>query len=359
MRVLHVFANQELNGAAVHCLSLAELQIKAGHEVIVAVSDQDGYVQSQCREMDIDCVVLPSLRPDSDPQVADSTPEDAVEAVKTAVSAIRPDVTHTHLRWARNIALPASCSLGIATIHTQHDEPTINAFMERQMRTYSDVLMIAVSSGVKNKMVEAGIQSHRISVVLNGVGALPSDGFVAPRRELPTFLLSCRLVPEKGWDTAIRAIALLRARGVEVCLEIAGDGWQRREVEALIRELEVSDLVRLHGLVEHPVNANCTYRALLAPSRTDTSPLIILEAMSAGLPVIASAVGDIRELLRDCESSHVLTHPDDVSELAFHMELAASRPIIRDVSARYRYLTRFTREVMFRNTMVVYENATS
>jgi colanic acid/amylovoran biosynthesis glycosyltransferase len=112
----------------------------------------------------------------------------------------------------------------------------------------------------------------------------------------------CRLVPKKGVDLSIRAVAVARARGLPIRLEIIGDGPDRTDLELLRRNLGQEDVVSFAGARPYSELAVAFSRAdaLLQPSRTtaegDTEgghPAVVLEAQSQGLPVIATTHADM------------------------------------------------------------------
>jgi len=112
----------------------------------------------------------------------------------------------------------------------------------------------------------------------------------------------CRLVPKKGVDLSIRAVAAARARGLPVRLEIVGDGPDRSTLELLRDSLGQQDAVTFAGSRPHSELAGLFSRAdaLLQPSRTtpegDTEgghPAVVLEAQAQGLPVVATVHADI------------------------------------------------------------------
>lgn len=134
---------------------------------------------------------------------------------------------------------------------------------------------------------------------------------VAPTGELPTILVVARLVPIKGVDTALAALAHLQARAR---LVVAGDGPERARLERLapaatflgaVDTRARDELLRRAAVVVVPSRA-------LANGRTEGTPTIALEALAANVPVIASAVGGLRDL-----APHIaLVPPDDPRALA-------------------------------------------
>ncbi|MDQ6805765.1 MAG: glycosyltransferase family 4 protein [Actinomycetota bacterium] len=111
-----------------------------------------------------------------------------------------------------------------------------------------------------------------------------------------------RLSPEKGIDDLVRAVAIMRDDGVDVTLEIAGDGDHRAELEALTRDLRLADRVRFAGFVPHGprlISMLDHGDVFVLPSRSEGLPHSLVEAMARALPVVATAVGGIPALLGD------------------------------------------------------------
>ncbi|MFO0574472.1 MAG: glycosyltransferase family 4 protein [Polyangia bacterium] len=156
----------------------------------------------------------------------------------------------------------------------------------------------------------------------------------AARRALglqrPTVLALSRLVPVKGLDTLIRALQPLHARGLDADLVLAGDGPQRDELQALAAPL--GNRVRLVGEVRGETKRlllrGCDVLALpsrrLPDGRTESAPTVLLEALAAGCPVVASDVGGVAELLDGAGLLVPADAPDALGEAL--ARLLASRP---------------------------------
>jgi glycosyltransferase involved in cell wall biosynthesis len=161
---------------------------------------------------------------------------------------------------------------------------------------------------------------YRWRVIPNGIQ--PPEGLPArvdARTRLglgadePVLLLVGRLMANKGVDVALRALAGWphpRPR-----LMIAGDGPDRAMLEELSQSLAVQSRVSFVGWEKELRPLLAAADLMLAPSRAEGQSLVILEAMAAGLPVVASAVGGIVESIRDGETG-VLVPPEDPSALA-------------------------------------------
>ena len=166
-----------------------------------------------------------------------------------------------------------------------------------------------------------------------------------------TLVSVSRLIEVKGVEYAISALALLRDRGRRVRLEIVGDGPRRAALERLGLDLRLTEEIRFHGALAYASVPAILWRgdAFLLSSivdskgRTEGFGTVILEAMAAGLPVIASAVGGIVEIIRDGDNG-LLVPPGDPAAIAAAVERLIDDPTAAvglqtraavDVAARY------------------------
>jgi len=166
--------------------------------------------------------------------------------------------------------------------------------------------IITVNPTLTDHCRQLGISENRITYISNAIEPdeyQPHSNPLAVRNGLgikPQQIVIgvvSRLSCEKGVDRAIRAIALLRQTGVNAHLHLIGDGPQRRELEALVNDLGIADAVRFWGWQDHPKRFYTIMDVLLIPSHTEGMPNAAMEAMAMGIPVAATDVGGIGELL--------------------------------------------------------------
>jgi glycosyltransferase involved in cell wall biosynthesis len=141
-------------------------------------------------------------------------------------------------------------------------------------------------------------------VDLSEFGAAERDG----SRAAPEILTVGRVVPVKGQALLIEALADLAARGVQATLTIVGDGPQLEDLRALADRLGVADEVSFEGAVAQDAVRAYYERAdvFALPSFAEGLPVVLIEAMATGLPVVASRITGIPELVEDGVSGRLV-----------------------------------------------------
>ncbi len=192
---------------------------------------------------------------------------------------------------------------------------------------------IAVSRAVARELTQGiGLPRKRVHVISNGCSVnsvVPAPAVENPdrRREVRLLMVS-RMDDAKDQPTAIRALAALTAAGRDARLSLVGDGPRREPLEDLARREGVADQVRFHGnrtdvaelMQRHDLLLHCTF--------SEGFPNVIIEAMAAGLPVIASDIPPCREVL-DNASCGILVPTRDPRALSAAILRLMERPELR------------------------------
>jgi len=140
--------------------------------------------------------------------------------------------------------------------------------------------------------------------------AVDVSGLARQGRGSTRFVLAAgRMVRKKGFDLLLRAWAGVRER-IAASLWMVGDGPERPRLERLAADLDVSDSVRFLGAMPHRDLLGLLEQAALCvvPSREEPYGIVVLEAQALGVPVLASAVGNIPELVKEGSTGY-LTAP--------------------------------------------------
>lgn len=245
------------------------------------------------------------------------------------------EVLHAHGYKARLFAWRAARGLTVRLATTchgfVHDTLALKIYdrMDRwTLRRFPRVA--AVSDDMSRQLREYGISSAALSTIANGVDLDRfRDAQPTLRAELnpPGPLLGAvgRLSPEKGLDGLLHAAAKLAARFPEVRWALVGDGPQRGALEQLASKLGIADRVTFTGRREDMPGIYASLDALLLPSLDEGLPMVVLEAMAAGRPVLASRVGAIGHVIRDGENG-LLAPPGDVEALRGAIERLLAEP---------------------------------
>ncbi len=225
---------------------------------------------------------------------------------------------------------------------------------------------IAVSDAVRREMCAYyDLPADRVITVRNGIDV---DDFADESGSTPrspqtgsrgSFVIgtAARLVPGKGLEGLLDAIAQLHAQGVRCELRVAGDGSLRSPLAHLSERLNVAASVTFLG---HVHDMRDFYRRLdmfVLPSSSEGLPLSLLEAMAAGVPVVASHVGGIPEVIVDGVHG-LLVEPDNPSALIAAMKRLATDPGLRHelaCAAAARVASEFTAARVAREVTRVYE----
>ena len=228
-------------------------------------------------------------------------------------------IVHAHLTWPMFFVPLAGLGLPVKLVFTEH--ATTNSRRNYSIFKYIERIfynrytsIIAITDGVKDSLqdwVGAGL-SNKISTIINGARFF-SFKERKPLGKCIKFISVGSLIPKKGFDRAIKALSQLEY--IDWQYEIIGEGSSRRELEQLIAALGLQDKVILSGwslmLEEKYHNANIQ----LIPSKVEGFGLIAIEGMSTGLPVIASDLDGLNEVVSNSvDSCFLVKNSNDIGE---------------------------------------------
>lgn len=360
MRIVYVITRADaVGGASIHVRDLARIMHARGHETCVLVGGH-GHVTEQLEAAGVPFKSLHWLRRSINPFF------DAMALVELCVALrrLKPDLVSTHTAKAGSIGRAACRLLGIPVIYTPHGwsagkrMPRMArlafGFVERLMAKWCDAI-ICVCEHEKRLALEKGIaDEEKLAVVLNGVRNT-SEQFRADPGLTPVRLCSiARFDAPKDYRTLLEALALLPKTGWEI--DLLGDGPQEPSIRRLARKLGLSDKVRFRGYVPDTSGWLARAQIFVLSSRSEALPRSILEALCAGLPVVATDVGGTGEAVTHGVNG-LLVPPEDRQALAAALgKLAESAPLRRQMgeAARKLYEQRFRLEVMADLTSAVY-----
>lgn len=296
-----------------------------------------------------------------------------VPGLARALRAERPMILHAHLTY------PLSCKFGlvaaalarvpavVATAQLYLELPRTRSIAAQHWIVDAAVdRYIAVSHEVAERLRQRfGVPPGKIRVVQNGIALAPfgtdAGAPVGPARvpgaRRPVVLTAARLDTQKGHNYLLAAAALVP----EAEFVLAGDGQERSALEAQARRLGIGERVHFLGYRSDIPALLAEADLFVLPSLYEGLPLSVLEAMAAGLPVIATAIGGTEEAIVHGETG-LLVPPGDPAALARAIRLALSdADLARRIAAagKERAHREFSADLMAERVTRVYDDLLS
>lgn len=256
-----------------------------------------------------------------------------VREVRAVLRDWAPDVLHTHGYRSDLLHGWGARRAGIATVSTLHGSSRMGGIshvfewiQERALGRFDAV--VAVSAPLVDALAARGVSRERIHMVPNAW--TPPEGPLArgaSRGELgvdgePLVIgWVGRLIPVKGVDVFIEALAAMEQDGWVA--RIVGDGPERAAAEARARALGLAPKVRFLGAIPDAARLFSGLDLFVLSSRSEGTPMVLLEAMGEGLPVVATRVGGVPDVLREPREGWIVP-PEAPGELARALDEAVA-----------------------------------
>lgn len=253
----------------------------------------------------------------------------AASRLRKTIDSYAPDVVQSHLYtanlWARLAALPSRKWALVATLHNVDTWRGPAHVLADRLLSHVPDHYVGVSRAVAEYYRGCGLGSDRLRMIPNGVGA---NGFQPsePFRGDAVVVRACgRLVPNKGFDVFIDAAALLRNRGVSAVFEIVGEGPERPALEGRIAANGLDGVVKLLGDSPDARGLIATADIFVLSSVMEGLPLVVLEALHAGRPVVVTDLAGLEGVVADGETG-VVVPPRDAGAIAGALERLIGDP---------------------------------
>ncbi|MDX6414915.1 MAG: hypothetical protein QOH23_2325 [Gaiellaceae bacterium] len=348
MKIVHAIARLNVGGAALSLLELAAGQRARGHDVLVVagrIPPGEASMEHLPAEFGVPQLHLRTLQR----EVSVLSDLATVYALRGLLQERRPDVLHTHTSKAgatgRLAALSAGRDVPRAVVHTFHGHVLSGYFsphrelgfrlVERALAHATDAI-VAVSDQVRDDLVRLRVApASKIDVVPYGFDlAARLDVNPETRARHRASLGAAEDDFVIGWAGRLteikRPLDLIRTlahvdRGL---LVLAGDGELRRAVESLAEELKVADRVRFLGYVDDMGSLYAAFDSFLLTSRNEGAPVVAIESLGAGVPVVATDAGGTRGVVDDGKTGFVVPI-GDVRALSERLAQLRDHPELR------------------------------
>ena len=248
------------------------------------------------------------------------------------------DILHIHFEFAQPFSL--ACSIkkwDIPTIYQWHNPPVpLNEYLTPQntlkgkIKKFTSGLVarltdrrvishhITISHEITHLLVKNGwTEERKITLLPNGVSIAMSNNITLnPKtKSVPVIGTVANFRPEKDHITLLQAFNILYKKGLNSELWLVGDGPTRPDVEKLAKELGIESKLRFIGTVSNPNEFYRQFDIFVLSTHYEGHSLVILEAMSFGLPIVATRISGVPEVIKD-RVNGLLVNPKDPHDLA-------------------------------------------
>jgi glycosyltransferase involved in cell wall biosynthesis len=362
LRIAFVISRgDEIGGAHIHVRDLSAALRSRGAEVIV-LAGRGGRFPNHLKERGIPIHCIRNLQRSVGPFQAVR----AVLEIRQLLRELRPDIVSTHSTSAGVLGRIAACSLGIPALFTAHGwgftkgHPWTQRFVfwlvEWVAAPLASRIITVCESDFRAAERSCLTRKDRLVAIPNAMPDVQESLRAQPERSPPSIVMVARMASQKDHSTLLRALAQLR--DLDWQLELIGDGPLFPALEALAASLGIASRVRFVGYRPDVAERLADGQIFVLASKWEGFPRSILEAMRAGLPVIASDVGGVRESVREGETGFVVPR-GDVDVLRDRLRLLIGSPIQRrqmGAAGRAWYEKRFSLERLVAETTAVYDS---
>lgn len=337
LRIVHACTPASVGGLERVVQGLATGLAARGHKVdVIAVVEPDVRTDDLRAPLDAAGVAVHELRLGGRDYLGE------ILGVGALLRKLAPDVLHTHGYRADLMHGLLVRPRHIANVSTLHGSSRLggvsHAFewlQERALKRFDGV--VAVSTPLERQLLALGVPRAALHRIPNATKA-PAP---LPRAEARTALgiagagpvigFIGRLIPIKGTDVLLQALA--RATDSPWNAVIVGGGPERERLETLAASLGIGARVTFAGEREHAARYLAAFDLFVLPSRSEGTPIVLLETLAAGVPVIASAVGGVPDLIA-APAEGALVPPDDPAALGSAILRALSAPAAAEAGAK-------------------------
>lgn len=354
MKIIQIMPEFGLAGAETMCENLTSELVKMGHSVsVVSMYDYHSAITARMEDAGVNVIYL-HKKPGLDPAM--------VWKMKRILKGIEPDVIHTH-RYCAQYAIPAAILAGVkCRVHTIHsiakqENGTFARKLNKFFFDHNGVVPVALSELIQETVMdEYHLPKNKIPVIFNGINlekCLPKDSYYTG--DSFRIIHIGRFMEVKNHRGLVSAFLQFHAKYTDSELWLIGDGETRGEIERFVSENEMQGSVKFLGLQSNVYPLLHDADIFTLPSNYEGIPMTLIEAMGTGLPIVATAVGGVPDMLSDGENA--LLVENNVQAIADAFERYYLDEALREVHGRKALLRSkaFSSETMAEKYIKIYE----
>jgi glycosyltransferase involved in cell wall biosynthesis len=366
--ILYVITKASWGGATKYVYDMAVAARDEGYSVTVAYGSS-GELSERLLQQNIPVVEIQGMGRD----ISARGDWQSLRELITIIRKTKPDVVHANSSKAGLVATIAARISGTQKIiFTAHGwafnesrpiwQKAVLAFLHLITVWCADEV-ICVSEAIRRDALWMPFCKNKFVVILHGIDmvtVVPKEearAKLAPTIRQKTWIGTlAELHPTKGLDIGIKAFARIAPDFPDTALILIGEGQERTELTDLIKKLDIENKVHFCGQIQNASTVLSAFDILLFPSRSEALGYALLEAGNASLPVVASRVGGIPEIIQDSISG-VLVTSDDVDGFAEALKKLLTNPELAiqfGVKLHARVQENFSKTHMIEKTLALY-----
>ena len=352
-----------VGGATVHVRDMARYLLDRGHSatVLIGGSSAEGAAIAELGRYDIPCVTLSSLGRPIHP-LRDVT---AIRELARTLDRLQPDLVSTHTAKAGLLGRIAARMAGVPVIFTPHGwaitdriSPTTGHIFRIAERWAAPLAhtIVNVCNGERELALSHRIApAAKLAVIHNGVRDIAPRLRANPALDPPRLVMVARFEAPKDHEILLHSLAPLREWNWQ--LDFVGNGPREAAIRGLTSQLGLDARVRFTGHTTNTAEELSEAQIFVLTSKSEGFPRSILEAMRAGLPVVATNVGGVSESVADRKTGFVVPRNDAASLTQALATLIMRREVRQEFgrAGRLRYEQNFTFQQMAAKTEALYQ----
>ncbi len=318
MKIVQIMPEFGLAGAETMCENLTYELIKLGHNVtVISMYNYHSVITDRLENAGVDVRYL-SKKPGLDLSM--------IVKIKKILQGINADVIHTH-RYCSQYAVPAAIMAGVQyRVHTVHNvAEKENGNLARKLNKFffkhCNVVPVALSESIRESIIrEYGIEKNKIPVIFNGIDLskciLKEDYSINGNFKI---LHIGRFSEQKNHVGLLKAFKMFHDKHSDCELWLIGDGEKRVEIEKYVKDNDLTSAVKFLGLQDDVYRYLHDADIFTLPSNYEGIPMTLIEAMGTGLPIVATAVGGVPDMLTSGENALIVENNIEMIEAAYEI----------------------------------------
>ena len=279
MRITQVMLSRGMGGGERICIDISLALADAGHR-IQAVCHPEFEGRHLFKHSRIEIHPL-KVRWDYSPV--------ARQRLRALIKDFRPHIVHTHMARASIVGGAAGRRCGVPIVANMHDYA--------KLKYYKNIdHFLPGTEDLRKYLIKNDVAPQRITVIPHFSRMAPVDTTGAFS---PTLAGMGRLSPEKGFDLLVQAMGILKDRGIELPLELGGDGPERTRLVQMVKQYGLDSQIRFAGWISDVAAFLHKGSIFVLPSRRESFGIAVLEAMSRGRIIVAAMAPGPLEILDD------------------------------------------------------------